>query len=367
MKYIPNLSVLVVDGNLDNLEMFQDILRFRYNVLSARSGEEALEFLEVNTPGLILLDINLPDCSGYAVMERLQKDPRWQEIPVIFLAEHYDRADEAHGLMMGAVDYILGPIIANIVLRRIQIHLELQNYRKNLEQMVESKTNQLTRSQDTILNILANITAYRDDETGGHIRRTTMYAEKIVNHLFKLGIHQYRMNRTYADDIIKCAKLHDIGKVGIPDMILHKPGKLNQDEYSIIKNHTKIGAMMIDNAMRELGDDSSFLLVAREIVFMHHEWWNGKGYPLGLAGEDIPLSARIMTIADVYDALVSERPYKRSLSHEEAMEIIHEESGTHFDPTLVGIIDEIFMLFRDIFFRNNDESDSAKMENMLVM
>jgi len=349
-------SILVVDDNAVNLKALQEILKNNYKVYLAPSGERALAFLERAVPDLILLDIEMPGMDGLEVINRLKQDSRWLDIPVIFLTALEDRAKEEQAFQMGAVDYILKPISAGVVMKRIHLHIELQMYRKSLEKLVEIKTNQLTRSQDTILEILVNVTSYRDNDTGDHIQRTTLFTERIVNYLFALGIHEYRLNRNYADNIIKTAKLHDIGKVGVSDTILLKPGKLSAPEFSEIKKHTTLGAKMIDDARIELGDDSTFLLVAKEIVYSHHEWWNGRGYPLGLAGEDIPLAGRIMAVSDVYDALVSDRPYKKAFTHEQAMKIMREESGTHFDPRLLSIIDNITPEFAEVSFQINDEA-----------
>ena len=351
-------SILVVDDNVVNLKALQEILKNIYKVYLAPSGERALTFLEAIIPDLILLDIEMPGMNGLDVIHHLKHDPRWLDIPVIFLTALEDKANEERAFQMGAVDYILKPISAGVVLKRIHLHIELQKYRKSLEKLVEIKTNQLLRSQDTILEILVNVTSYRDNDTGDHIQRTSYFTERIVNYLFQLGLHQYRMNRNYADNIIKTAKLHDIGKVGISDNILLKPGRLSTLEFKEIKRHTTLGAKMIDDAMMELGDDSTFLLVAKEIVYSHHEWWNGNGYPLGLSGEDIPLSGRIMAVSDVYDALVSDRPYKRALSHEQALEIMFGESGTHFDPYLMKIISGIMTEFAGVALKVQDEDFS---------
>jgi len=349
-------SILVVDDNPLNLKTLQEILKDAYKVYLAPAGERALAFLERVIPDLILLDIEMPGMDGLEVIHRLKQDPRWLDIPVIFLTALEDRTKEETAFQMGAVDYILKPISAGVVLKRIHLHIELQTYRKSLEKLVEIKTNQLLRSQDTILEILVNVTSYRDNDTGDHIQRTTFFTERIVNYLFELGMHEYRMNRNYADNIIKTAKLHDIGKVGISDTILLKPGKLSPPEYSEIKKHTTLGAKMIDDAMVELGDDSTFLLVAKELVYSHHEWWNGNGYPLGLAGEDIPLSGRIMAVSDVYDALITDRPYKKAFSHDRAVEIMLEESGTHFDPNLMNIIKRIILDFADVSLPSKEEA-----------
>jgi len=341
-------SILVVDDNAVNLNSLREILSGSYKVYLAPSGERALTFLERAIPDLILLDIEMPVMDGLEVIHRLKQDSRWLDIPVIFLTALEDRGKEESAFQFGAVDYILKPVSAGVVLKRIHLHIELQMYRKSLEKLVEIKTNQLQRSQDTILEILVNVTSYRDNDTGNHIQRTTFFTERIVNYLYELGVHEYRMNRNYADNIIKTAKLHDIGKVGISDTILLKPGKLSAPEYSEIKKHPTLGAKMIDDAMVELGDDSTFLLVAKELVYSHHEWWNGNGYPLGLAGEDIPLSGRIMAVSDVYDALITDRPYKQAYSHDQAVEIMWGESGSHFDPNLMNIIRRIISGFAEV-------------------
>ncbi|MDR1558090.1 MAG: response regulator [Clostridiales bacterium] len=349
-------SVLVVDDNPINLKTIQEILKEMYKVYPAPSGERAINFLEKTIPDLILLDIEMPGMDGLQVINRLKQDSRWLDIPVIFITALEDRVKEEQAFQMGAVDYIHKPISAGVMLKRVHLHIELQQYRKTLEKLVELKTTQLLRSQDTILEILANVTSYRDNNTGGHIQRTSMFTERIVNHLFELGFHQYRLNRNYADNIIKTSKLHDIGKVGISDSILLKSGKLTKEEFREIKRHTTLGAKMIDDAMRELGDDSTFLLVAKEIVYSHHEWWNGAGYPLGLSGDDIPLSGRIMAVSDVYDALVSDRPYKRAYTHAQAMEVMWEETGTHFDPHLMHMINKIMPEFAAVSNQMKDEA-----------
>jgi putative two-component system response regulator len=251
-------------------------------------------------------------------------------------------------LRLGATDYILKPITAGVVTARVDMQIELEVYRKRLEHLVERKTQQLQSTQDSILDILASVTAWRDSGTGGHITRTTSYSQLIVRCLQEKQNPNYTVSPSYGESIIKTAKLHDIGKVAIADSILLKPGRLTPEEFDEIKKHTTHGAQMIDDAIADLGDESSFLHVAREIVISHHEWWNGSGYPLKLEGNDIPISGRIMAISDIYDSLTSARPYKGAMSHSEAMAIIYKETGPHFDPLLIELLQATFPQFETI-------------------
>lgn len=343
-----NEVILIVDDNPVNLRFLQEILKDTYRVYAAPSGERALAFLEKKIPDLILLDVEMPGISGYEVIERLKRDSRFEDIPVIFLTAQEGRDKEQQAFDLGAVDYILKPISKGVVVARVRLHMELATYRKSLEKMVEIKTSQLQRTQDSILDILANVTAYRDNETGAHIKRTTVYVEKLVAYLIERDHPDYRISSEYALNMAKSSKLHDIGKVGVPDAILLKPGKLTPEEFDVIKQHTVLGMQILDDAIQDIGDDSSsFLSVAREIVITHHEWWNGSGYPYSLKGEDIPISGRVMAIADVYDALISKRPYKKPFTHDEAMEIIRESSGTHFDPYIMEMCAPIFSEFEE--------------------
>lgn len=356
-----NETILVVDDDPTNLRFLQEILKNDYKVYAALSAERALSFLEKHTPHLILLDIEMPGMNGYEMIKRLKSDHRWTEIPVIFLTAQEGRDKEQLAFKLGAVDYVLKPISSGVVISRVGLHMELERYKKDLERLVELKTAQLQRTQDSILDILANVTAYRDNETGAHIKRTTVYAQYIVENLISKKHPDYFMTKEYAENVHKSAKLHDIGKVGVPDGILLKPAKLTPIEFEIIKGHTSLGAQILDDAIDELGDTSSFLNVAREIVISHHEKWNGTGYPNGISGHDIPLSGRIMAITDVYDALVSARPYKVAFTHEEATRIMYGDSGTHFDPTLMELSREVIDRFPDVAKLYRDENYVMRM------
>jgi putative two-component system response regulator len=303
----------------------------------------------------------MPGIDGYELISRLKRNERWVDIPVIFLTAQEGRDKEQQAFSLGAVDYILKPISNGVVLSRVNLHMQLEMYKKRLEHMVEVKTEELLRTQDSILEMLSNMTAYRDNETGAHIKRTTFYVEAICEHLMKLQRPRYEISNNLAEDIGKSSKLHDIGKIGVPDGILLKPDRLTTEEFEIIKQHASLGGQILDDAIKNLGNYSSFLYAARDIAVSHHEWWNGTGYPHALEGEAIPLSGRIMAIADVYDALISKRPYKEPFSHEEAMRIIREASGTHFDPNIIDMCEDIFDSFEDIAAQYKDEHYEKKM------
>lgn len=336
-------TVITVDDDAIILNSLLSILKPHYQVRPFSSGKTALKFLNSNPVNLVLLDCNMPEMNGFEVLANLQSDERTRDLPVIFLTGSEDGDSEVSALEKGAVDYILKPIKPKVLLTRVKQQLELQRYRRRLEALVEEKTEnlrhayeQLKLSEDTTLNILARTTDLRDSSTGDHIWRTTEFVRVIVEDLVENPRPGYSITPMMAEDIIKSSKLHDLGKIAVPDPILQKLGKLTADEFEIIKIHTTQGADLLDEFIEVMGDNS-FISTARDIALCHHEKWNGSGYPHGLQGESIPLSARIVAIADVYDALISVRPYKRSFTHEESMEIILHDSGSHFDPYLVLI------------------------------
>ena len=341
-------SILLVDDDPTNLKFLQEVLKDEYKTYAAPSGERALSFLEKVVPNIILLDIEMPQMNGYEVIKRIKEDPALRHLPIIFLTAQEGREKEQEAFELGAVDYILKPATPGVVKARVGLHVELESYRKDLEHKIDLRTNQLRQTQDAILDMLAGVTAWRDNETGSHIKRTTYYSKIIVDNLIEKKYPGYEMDEAYGSSIVKTAKLHDIGKVAVPDNILLKPGKLTPEEFDQIKLHTVYGAQMVDDAIKDLGDTSDFLIVAREIVISHHEKWNGSGYPHGLSGTDIPLSGRIMAIADVYDALISKRPYKESYSDEFALDILFKDAGTHFDPVLIELSKDKLLEFKYI-------------------
>ncbi len=339
-------KILVVDSSKKVLEIIHRILEADYEVYVYQSEADALIVLATMTPDLILMDIEMALENDYQFLNVLKANCK--QTPIIFLTTFENQDSDVQALTLGAVDYVMKPIVASVLKSRVHLHLEVVIYRQSLEALVEAKTTQLVKTQDAILNILSNVTSFRDNETGSHILRTCEYTRLIIDALQRSNNPLYYIDEKYALDIIKSAKLHDIGKVAIPDHVLLKPTRLTKTEFDMIKMHTTLGAAMIENAMNNLGNVSSFLKTADELVMTHHERWDGTGYPGGLSGYDIPLSGRIMAIADVYDALISARPYKKAFTHDEALNIIREGSGTHFDKTIIEICEDIFPQFQII-------------------
>jgi putative two-component system response regulator len=333
----------VVDDTPDNLTFMSGILRDRYVVKVAKSGALALQIAGgPMPPDLILLDIMMPEMDGYEVLRRLRAEERTRNIPTIFLTAMSSADDERYGLEMGVVDYVTKPVSAPILLARIANHLSLKaaadflrDKSEFLEKEVERRTRDILAIQDVTIIALTSLAETRDSDTGNHIRRTQHFvrilAERLLSHP--------RIGRLFTPDSVKnifrLAPLHDIGKVGIPDRILLKPGKLTPEEFDIMKTHTTLGYEAIQAAEDRLGSPVEFLSMAKEIVLSHHEKWDGSGYPSGLAGEAIPIGARIMAVADVYDALISRRVYKEPMPHEKAIAILREGRGSHFDPDVL--------------------------------
>jgi putative two-component system response regulator len=336
----PAATILVVDDTPDNLMLMTDLLKDRYRVKAANSGETALRVLQNNPlPDLILLDIMMPGLSGHEVARQLQQDPRTRQIPIIFLTALASMENEIQGLELGAVDYITKPISPPLVLARVQTQLKikaaadfLRDQKDFLEQEVQRRTREVIAIQDVTIQAMASLAETRDNETGNHIRRTQHY----VRLLAELLRDHPRFNPFLNDDSIRqlfrSAPLHDIGKIGIPDHILLKPGRFTPEEFEIMKTHTTLGRDAIQRAEDQLGLSVDFLRMAKEIAYSHQEKWDGSGYPQGLVGEEIPMSARLMAVADVYDALISRRVYKAGMPHEQAVEIIRQGRASHFDP-----------------------------------
>ncbi len=304
-------------------------------------------------PDLVLLDIMMPDMDGYEVCRRLKADPATANIPIIFLTANVSSEDEEKGFELGAVDYITKPIKRNVVLARIKTHIQLkaaadflEDKAQYLENEVARRSQEIEAIQDVTILAMASLAETRDNETGNHIRRTQFYvralAEKLQNH----PRFADELNERTIKLIFKSAPLHDIGKVGIPDHILLKPGRFTQEEFEIMKTHTTLGRDAIATAEERLGVNIASLNYAKEIAYSHQEKWDGSGYPQGLAGDAIPVSARLMAVGDVYDALISRRPYKQPMPHEKAVQLIIDGRGTHFDPDIV----DAFVELQDEFF-----------------
>lgn len=370
-------TILVVDDTPDNLSLMSGLLKDDYKVKIATNGEKALQIARSdNPPDLILLDIMMPGLSGYEVISELKRDGRTKDIPVIFLTAMSEMEDEKKGLELGAVDFIIKPISPPIVRARVETHLKvkmaadfLRDKNDYLESEVQKRTREVNAIQDVTILAMASLAETRDTDTGNHIRRTQYYVKALAE---KLKTHP-RFASYLTDQVIttlfKSAPLHDIGKVGIPDRILLKPGKFEPHEFEIMKTHTTLGRDVISAAENQLGIDVEFLAVAKEIAYGHQEKWNGSGYPEGLSGDDIPVSARLMAVADVYDALISRRVYKDGMPHEKAVSIILEGKGSHFDPDMVDAFIELQDEFRAIAARYKDSDDDmdkkkAQLERM---
>ena len=346
--------VLTVDDDPIILNAVLAALKDDYVVRPFPSGGAALAFLEKNHVDIILLDHHMPEMTGLDVLATLQAHPELKDIPVIFLTGSVNSDDEVSALENGAVDYLLKPFRPRALITRVRLQLELYRHRHHLEEMVQDKTielrhlNKKLEQRDRItLDLLAQASDLRDHDTGAHIDRTTAYTRVLVLALIDDPQVGYEISTEYGQDIIDAVKLHDLGKLAMPDSVLLKPGKLTEDEFDIIRTHPIHGSEMLRRAIEKMEEDS-LLQTALDIAFGHHEKWDGSGYPGGIAGEDIPLCARITAIADVYDALTSVRPYKRAFTADEALNIIYEDAGTHFDPYLVKVLKEHEQDFRNI-------------------
>ncbi len=354
-------KVLLVDDNTTNLQLLHETLDgLGYKLLIAKNGQTALAIVQKAAPSLILLDIMMPEMDGYEVCRRLKADKNTTHIPVIFITALADDEDEAKGLGMGAVDYITKPINPELVRARVHNHLELKRHQDHLEKLVAERTRRLALTQAVTIESLATLAEYRDPETGGHIKRTQNYVKALAVHLKDHQRFRSELNDEIIDLLYLSAPLHDIGKVGVRDNVLLKPGPLTDEEFVEMKKHTIYGEEALRITEQKLGEDS-FLKSAREIAYTHQEKWDGSGYPQGLNGEDIPLSGRLMALADVYDALISKRVYKPPFTHEKAVAIIVEGKGKHFDPDIVDAFLELEDTFRNIALTFADFDEERQM------
>ncbi len=358
-------NILVVDDTPDNLVVMSALLKSSYRVTVANQGERALRFARaLPHPDLILLDIMMPGMSGYDVIRELKADANTRHIPVIFLTAMSEIEDEQKGLDLGAADYITKPISPPIVLARIRTQLEnkaaadfLRDQNEYLETEVARRTRELAAIQDVTILVMASLAETRDSDTGNHIRRTQHYLRVMAKALQQHPRFADFLTDQTIELLYKSAPLHDIGKVGIPDRILLKPGRFTPQEFEIMKTHTTLGRAAIVAAEKQLGMEVDFLHHAKDIAYYHQEKWDGSGYPEGLAGDAIPVSARLMAVADVYDALISRRVYKEGMPHEQARDIICDGRGKHFDPDMVDTFVMLQDEFRAIAARYMDSDD----------
>ncbi|KXO14010.1 chemotaxis protein [Moritella sp. JT01] len=331
----PLRSILIVDDIACNIQILKDILNVEYKVFAAKNANKALAIaLQYPQPDMILLDVMMPEIDGFEACRLLKNNPETNHIPIIFVTAKSEIVDESLGFELGAVDYITKPFNPAIVKTRIRSQLSFSDQNHHLENLVKVRTHELESTRKTIINMLGRAAEYKDNDTGMHIVRMALYS--------KLLAEQTSGDKEWADLLYNAAPMHDVGKIGIPDAILCKGGKLDAQEWEIMKTHAVIGASILG------GEDSSLLLLAKEVALNHHEKWNGSGYPNGLSREKIPLSARIVALADVFDALTSDRPYKKAWPIEKAVKFIQEESGEHFDPSLVVQFLKLLPKFEEI-------------------
>jgi putative two-component system response regulator len=320
-------QILVVDDNLPNLKQFNMQLCNDYRVVLAKSGAQALQICVNERPDLILLDIQMPEMDGFETIAQLKQSEVMRNIPIVFLTANHDTATEVKALESGAVDFITKPIEKSILLHRIELHLQLSEYRRSLE-------NTVATLEDGIVTSFSDLIECRDGNTGGHVLRTSQYVSLLGRELMNKGLFREELTEKTLEMIVRATPLHDVGKIGVSDVILLKPAMLNDEEFTLMKKHTAIGADILRN-MYDRTPTQHYLQYAIMIAECHHERYDGKGYLRGLKGEEIPLCARIMSVADVYDALVDTRIYKKAMTHADACRIIYSGMGSQFDPYVV--------------------------------
>jgi putative two-component system response regulator len=329
-------TLFIVDDSATNLSVAEEVLEKHYEVMTFSSARKMFASLGKIVPDLILLDIEMPEMDGFETMKCLKAHDVYAEIPVIFLTALNDADNEVRGIEQGAVDFIAKPFSEPVLINRINRHLRIDGMiRKRTEQLRE-RTEQLERLQNGIVLIMADIVEDRDSNTGGHIERTSAYMKLLIEAMQERGVYAEEIDGWDLESVVLSARLHDIGKISIPDVILKKPDKLTQEEFATMKTHSALGEQIIEQMVKMTGD-VEFLHNAKLTAAYHHERWDGKGYPYGLKEMAIPLHGRIMAIVDVYDALTSDRPYKKAFSDEEATRIIMEEAGRQFDPDIAKV------------------------------
>ena len=347
--------ILVVDDDKTNLMLAQKILISNYRIAATNSGASALKYLENNHPDLILLDINMPDMDGFEVMEQLRQKEETKGIPVIFLTADNATETEVKCFQMGAVDFVGKPFVPDILLSRVGKTIELEQYRHNLENMVQEQADKITEDarrinmiQESVIVGMANLIESRDGSTGKHVKNTQTYVRMIANELRRRGLFSGQLTEEFIEDICKAAPLHDVGKIKVPDAVLQKPGKLTDEEYETMKLHTTHSRKIIKMIIGDV-EDEHYVQTVQDIALYHHERWDGTGYPIGLAGDNIPLAARIMAVADVFDALYEERVYKPPIRPiERIMQIMSEGRGTQFDPVIIDVFVEMLPMLKEV-------------------
>ena len=336
-------TVILVDDNPINLKLARNTLMDRYDVFTVPSAEKLFQLLDKTSPDIILLDVLMPEMNGYDAIKILKSKPKTQDIPVIFLTSKSDPHSELEGFIHGAVDYVSKPFSPQLLLKRVDVHVlvesqkkELQHMNDNLQKIVDERTDEVKKLQDAVLRTMSNLVECRDDVTGSHVERTEHFLSLLLVEMVKAEVYSDVLKTWNTNLLLQSAQLHDVGKIAIRDTILLKPGPLTEEEFEKMKEHTIFGEEIIKK-IEKSAKESAFLTHAKLMAGTHHERWDGTGYPRGMAGSNIPLQGRLMAIVDVYDALISERPYKKSITPEEATIIICEGSGTQFDPALADV------------------------------
>jgi putative two-component system response regulator len=348
-------TVLVVDDTPSNVTMLHDLLKDDYRVQLASNGDKALRLAAAAPPDLILLDVMMPGLDGYEVCRRLKADPATQRVPVIFLTAKTSSEDEQHGFALGAADFIHKPISLPIVAARVRTQLQakawndfLQDRNAWLQREVDLRLGEINHLQEASISVMVSLAEFRDECTGNHVRRTQEYVRLLAQALAGKDHYAALLTPAHIDLMAKSAPLHDVGKIAIPDHILLKPGKLTVEEFSVMQTHAQRGHDILQRAGQHMGERGDILAMAREIALCHHEKWDGSGYPQGLAGAAIPLAARLMAVADVFDALCSARPYKVPFSTGAAADFIVAGSGRHFDPEVVAAFQDLLPQFEQV-------------------
>ena len=346
--------IFLVDDNIINLNVGKIALQDKYTVITVPSGEKLFISLKKLKPDLILLDIDMPGMSGYEAIKGLKLNPEHADIPVIFLTGKNETEDELLGLSLGAVDYITKPFSQPLLFKRVELHLllqaqkdELYSFNENLLEMVGERTNDISKLQNAIIVWAAEVIEFRDEETGQHVERVQKYLTLLLSAMKKAGLYSAEVAAWDIDAFLQSALLHDIGKIRIRDNILLKSTRLTDEELMSMKFHSLYGKMLIESLQSKV-PNQIFLEYAKILAHRHHERWDGTGYPDRLKGEEIPLQARMMAIVDVYDALISERPYKKAFLHGEAMRIVTEGRGTQFDPVLTDLFLSLSEQIREV-------------------
>jgi len=347
-------KIIMVDDNKTNLSQGKSILSDYYETYPVTSAAKMFELLDNVSVDLILLDVMMPEMDGFEAIKKLKANDKFKNIPVIFLTSKDDKKSELDGFNLGAIDYVSKPFSAPVLLKRIENHLllekqreELIDWNENLQEKVEENTAKIIRLEGSLLSTIVELVEFRDSNTGGHIHRTQRYLESLIEKMQELGIYEEELKQRDLNVLIPASQLHDVGKIAISDAILNKPGKLSTEEFEIMKRHPTIGVEILEGIRKNVGN-SDFLYYASIFAGTHQEKWDGTGYPLRLRGKEIPLEGRLMAIGDVYDALISKRPYKEPIAHEEACKTIIEGSGTHFDPILVDVFEHVSDKFKEI-------------------